>query len=316
MKYKYNGQWYNLTIKALDGMPLGSGIEYFGTLNNIPTGWLVRDGSAISRTEYSELFAIIGTTYGAGDGSTTFNLPNDCGRIDVGYDPSDTDFDTIGKTGGSKYLQEHNHYTTANAIGSGQDSDKPIALYNTNDLSYALYSANITATSYPTANAGTGDSGNLQPYLVCLKLIKAKNTTPTMASIVDAYNTSTTDGYSCNYANEHYEGVELWTNSNVTSDFNPTTINLNGTYSKLIIEFVADSSNEGKKVKSFKEILTGSTSINFKLESLYVGYFRLRDCSALNNQVYFGSAYYYTEVGGSPMSSNIQCIPTRIIGYK
>lgn len=41
-----------------------------------PTGWLICDGSAISRTTYEDLFAILGTTYGAGDGSTTFNLPD------------------------------------------------------------------------------------------------------------------------------------------------------------------------------------------------------------------------------------------------
>lgn len=46
----------------------------------IAPGWLVPDGSAISRTAYSALFAAIGTTYGAGDGSTTFNLPNLTGR--------------------------------------------------------------------------------------------------------------------------------------------------------------------------------------------------------------------------------------------
>jgi len=42
----------------------------------IPDGWLKCDGSAISRTLYSELFDVIGTTYGSGDGSTTFNIPN------------------------------------------------------------------------------------------------------------------------------------------------------------------------------------------------------------------------------------------------
>lgn len=41
-----------------------------------PDGWLICDGSAVSRTTYSALFAVIGTTYGAGDGSTTFNIPN------------------------------------------------------------------------------------------------------------------------------------------------------------------------------------------------------------------------------------------------
>lgn len=47
----------------------------------IPHGWLSCDGSAISRTKYKALFNVIGTTYGAGDGSTTFNLPN--GKIAV-----------------------------------------------------------------------------------------------------------------------------------------------------------------------------------------------------------------------------------------
>ena len=41
-----------------------------------PQGWLLCDGSAVSRTDYAALYAVIGTTYGAGDGSTTFNLPN------------------------------------------------------------------------------------------------------------------------------------------------------------------------------------------------------------------------------------------------
>lgn len=41
-----------------------------------PTGWLLCDGSAVSRTDYAELYAVIGDTYGAGDGTTTFNLPN------------------------------------------------------------------------------------------------------------------------------------------------------------------------------------------------------------------------------------------------
>ena len=54
-------------------VPTGSVTAFAGT--SAPTGWLKCDGSAISRTTYSELFNVIGTTYGAGDGSTTFNLP-------------------------------------------------------------------------------------------------------------------------------------------------------------------------------------------------------------------------------------------------
>ena len=49
--------------------------------NTIPAGWLLCDGSAVSRTDYAKLFSAIGTIYGAGDGSTTFALPNLVGRF-------------------------------------------------------------------------------------------------------------------------------------------------------------------------------------------------------------------------------------------
>ena len=60
--------------ETLIAVPLGSLQLYAGSV--YPTGWLRADGTAIGRATYAGLFAIIGTTYGAGDGSTTFNLPN------------------------------------------------------------------------------------------------------------------------------------------------------------------------------------------------------------------------------------------------
>lgn len=56
------------------GVKVGMIVPFSGT--QVPDGFLICDGSAISRTLYSDLFAAIGTTYGSGDGSTTFNLPN------------------------------------------------------------------------------------------------------------------------------------------------------------------------------------------------------------------------------------------------
>lgn len=70
--------------------------------NTAPTGWLICDGTAVSRSTYSTLFGVLSTTYGAGNGSTTFNLPNLLGKVPVGRNASDTSFDTIGETGGSK----------------------------------------------------------------------------------------------------------------------------------------------------------------------------------------------------------------------
>lgn len=66
-------------------------------LVSAPPGWLACTGFALSRTQFSNLFAVIGTTFGAGDGSTTFNLPNMLGRFPVGYDGFTYQ---IGNTGG------------------------------------------------------------------------------------------------------------------------------------------------------------------------------------------------------------------------
>lgn len=67
-----------------------------------PSGWLVCDGSAVSRSIYSLLFAVVGTLYGAGDGSTTFNLPDLQGRVPVGYAAigGHTDVSTLGNNDG------------------------------------------------------------------------------------------------------------------------------------------------------------------------------------------------------------------------
>src|SRR5262245_28732340 len=84
-----------------------------------PAGFLLCDGAAVSRATYAALFALIGTNYGAGDGSTTFNLPNMKGRVLAGYDNAQAEFTSIGQTGGEKThtltlaeLPSHDHGVT------------------------------------------------------------------------------------------------------------------------------------------------------------------------------------------------------------
>ena len=59
-------------VSGTSGLPVGSVIAYMGT--DVPTGYLLMDGRTLSRTTYAALFAVIGTTQGAGDGSTTFGI--------------------------------------------------------------------------------------------------------------------------------------------------------------------------------------------------------------------------------------------------
>ncbi len=81
----YDGtQWINFGAAFSASVPAGSILPFGGT--TAPTGYLLADGSAVSRSTYSDLFAAIGTAYGNGDGSTTFNLPDLRGRFLRGVD--------------------------------------------------------------------------------------------------------------------------------------------------------------------------------------------------------------------------------------
>lgn len=94
-------------VKGDPGSPGATGVGPTGSITmfagaSAPTGHLLCDGSAVSRTTYSTLFGVIGTAYGVGDNSTTFNLPNLKGKVPVGRDSADTAFDVLGETGGAK----------------------------------------------------------------------------------------------------------------------------------------------------------------------------------------------------------------------
>jgi microcystin-dependent protein len=99
-------------IAAGASSPTGSVIAFAGS--SAPSGWLLCNGSAVSRTTYAILFGVIGTTYGVGDGSTTFNIPDLRSRIPVGK--GDTVNSTLGQTDGvaegSRSLTHTHNVTT------------------------------------------------------------------------------------------------------------------------------------------------------------------------------------------------------------
>ncbi len=72
---RYTTSLGTVTTTSLSTSPVGTMLDW-PTTSSYPTGFLRADGSAVSRTSYADLFSLIGTTYGTGDGSTTFNLPN------------------------------------------------------------------------------------------------------------------------------------------------------------------------------------------------------------------------------------------------
>lgn len=80
-----NSVYWDIAFSPYEAMvPTGSTQMFAGT--TAPRGWLIADGSAVSRTQYSALFAVIGTLYGSGDGTTTFNLPDMRGVVVRGVD--------------------------------------------------------------------------------------------------------------------------------------------------------------------------------------------------------------------------------------
>ena len=195
----YSARYINQAIGAGgETLKLGTILPFSGS--TLPTGYLFCDGSAVSRTTYAGLFDVIGTTFGSGDGSTTFNLPNLKGKVPVGLDSNDTDFDTLGETGGEKThtltvneMPSHTHKVRyvgnyANGIAGGQPGTSRDATPGYNELILAK-------------EGGSQAHNNLQPYIVINYIIKASQTAPVQAQIVDGYSESTTDGYSANYVN-------------------------------------------------------------------------------------------------------------------
>lgn len=136
--------------------------------SSAPSGWLICDGSAVSRTTYAALYAILGTAYGTGDGSTTFNLPNLKGKVPVGKDSGQTEFDAMGETGGAKThtlitaeMPSHTHVVATALAANGA----AIA-----SATGALVNGSATGVSN---TGGGGAHNNLQPYQVVNYIVKS-----------------------------------------------------------------------------------------------------------------------------------------------
>ncbi len=142
-------------------VPAGSLQMFAGS--SAPSNWLFCNGSAVSRATYSRLFAVIGTTYGSGDGSTTFNLPNMANRMPIGVGTR-----SLGTTGGSETktiasgnLPLHTHTVDPPATNSGGISANHQHYTGAHGHGYLLgnQAANGTTRAIVTATGGTYGSG-------------------------------------------------------------------------------------------------------------------------------------------------------------
>jgi len=183
-KYDFTGS--NLT--GIEGTATGTILPW--TTSSVPTGFLECDGAAVSRSTYSDLFGVIGTTYGAGDGSSTFNVPNLADNVPMGKSGTKALASTggantvasAGNVGGSTanatlstpQLASHSHPqgrgnpgSVSNAGASNPPQMAGGGPGNTGSVgSGGGHSHNMSATF-------SGDSTSVvQPYLTLLYIIK------------------------------------------------------------------------------------------------------------------------------------------------
>jgi len=147
--------------------------------NTAPTGYLKANGAAISRTTYADLFAAIGTTFGTGDGSTTFNLPDLRGEFIRAWDDARgvDSGRSFGSAQGSANLA-HRHNTTIDGVastGRSQQSQTNLTSYHTADGGYEGYYARGTSSSVEATGSVSSTSGGSESrprniaLLACIK---------------------------------------------------------------------------------------------------------------------------------------------------
>jgi len=176
-------------VGAVANLGLGTFLVPTGTIlmwpsNTIPGDWVLCDGSAILRSTYATLYGIIGTTFGAGNGTTTFNVPNYTDRMPRGVGAA-----ALGGTGGSAdaIIVSHTHTATVtdpghfhapgsasnfwgnNAFG-GSPSGSPIGAASGTSAQTANAFTGITVANSTTGVSGT--NANLPPYLGINFIIK------------------------------------------------------------------------------------------------------------------------------------------------
>lgn len=152
--------WATATDTAIASTTATGVIQMFAD-GVIPSGYILCDGRAVSRSTYAALFALVGTRYGAGDGSTTFNVPNMKGRVPVGLDAAVSVVNALGKVGGSRdsIIPNHTHPLTGTAASAGAHDHTVDINHN-----HGAFNASVNPPSTTVAFSGGGAAGGKIRY--------------------------------------------------------------------------------------------------------------------------------------------------------
>lgn len=149
------------------------GVVVFRPIGTVPAGYLICNGQAVSRTTYANLFAVFGTTFGIGDGSTTFNLPSLQGRYLQGSGPSGAY--PVGSTGGAATvtLSEAQIPAHTHPYPSGDDASGFLLKTSVAGKSLDIAGSGDAIQVPATGSTGGGQSHeNLPPYFAGYWLVK------------------------------------------------------------------------------------------------------------------------------------------------
>jgi microcystin-dependent protein len=151
-------------IVGLAGATIPAGMKGIFAGPVVPDGWKLRDGSLLSRAVYWRLFAAIGVTYGAGDGSSTFALPDDRGKFDLGSSATYPLAATGGEAAHALTADENGPHTHSTLINT--------SLINTRTAGSAAYNVDSGGAT-ATGSSGLGaPHNNMPPYSAGLPIIK------------------------------------------------------------------------------------------------------------------------------------------------
>jgi microcystin-dependent protein len=146
----------NLSYVTVQGVPVASIIMYGA--NTAPSGWLVCDGTAVSRSTYSGLFAVVSNVFGIGDNSTTFNLPDFRGRSPHGVDASQSI--TIGGTSAGKINISYQNSSGTGTTGTGTTGTSTTGTSAT-AITATTSNASTTVASATSTGTTAGGSGSI-----------------------------------------------------------------------------------------------------------------------------------------------------------